>query len=128
MSSVDNTRICLCSLGPRTHYLLSALKARALPGGRKVDYLYVDEVQDNLLIDIACSLSPLALVWLITSNQPMQCLDASVVTRMVFSGRVTRHKQFRLVVHSVSRICPPSSIDTRLCAYPSVALLTPVLP
>ncbi|KAI0028052.1 hypothetical protein K488DRAFT_90145 [Vararia minispora EC-137] len=33
----------------KTHYLISVLKKRALPGGRKFDYLYVDEVQDNLV-------------------------------------------------------------------------------
>ncbi|KAJ2926891.1 hypothetical protein H1R20_g10211, partial [Candolleomyces eurysporus] len=34
----------------RTHHLLKALDATGVPG-TKIDYLYVDEVQDNLLID-----------------------------------------------------------------------------
>jgi hypothetical protein len=57
---VYSTNSGLRYLGLRTHYLLSALNGRAFPGGRKVDYLYVDEVQDNLIIDIAC---PLALLF-----------------------------------------------------------------
>ncbi|KAI0321924.1 hypothetical protein OF83DRAFT_1289699 [Amylostereum chailletii] len=35
----------------RTHDLLQALKEKGVPG-RKLDYLYVDEVQDNNVIDI----------------------------------------------------------------------------
>jgi len=51
--------ICITVLliDDRTLYILSVLKRRAFPGGRKVDYLYVDEVQDNLISDIARQLS-----------------------------------------------------------------------
>ncbi|KAF8955734.1 hypothetical protein BDZ97DRAFT_1926448 [Flammula alnicola] len=39
----------------RTHRLLNAFQALGVPG-QKIDYLYVDEAQDNLLIDALCQL------------------------------------------------------------------------
>lgn len=35
----------------RTQEILRYLERKGVPGGRRVNYIYVDEVQDNLLID-----------------------------------------------------------------------------
>ncbi|KAJ7652111.1 hypothetical protein DFH06DRAFT_1094341 [Mycena polygramma] len=55
----------------RTHSILNFFQTRGVPG-RRIDYLYVDETQDNLLIDTLCK-------WITFLGNPE--FNASIVLR-----------------------------------------------
>lgn len=63
--------------------------------GRQIDFLYVDEAQDNLIVDAACTL--LLHIPSSGTNFPsllLQCYGLFVQTPMVSSLLETQHKQF----------------------------------
>ncbi|KIY69309.1 hypothetical protein CYLTODRAFT_489012 [Cylindrobasidium torrendii FP15055 ss-10] len=82
----------------RTQEILRYLEKRDVPGGKRVDYIYVDEVQDNLLIDTKGELlrtlcvNPQGLFW---AGDTAQTISAG--SAFTFSG--LKAFQYRLEQH-----------------------------
>jgi hypothetical protein len=75
----------------RTHNILKRWEASTLPRP-KIDFLYVDEAQDNLLIDAFRKFSRVDLCRFSNSDWNLQFFAPSVGTRMVSSGQATLRK------------------------------------
>ena len=86
----------------RTHKILRAFRNQ-IPG--KVDFLYVDEVQDLLIIDTKCMYLALPLLQLTDSSQ---CYGICVLTHAGFFGEVTQRNQSTSAALSELRISRPS--------------------
>lgn len=69
--------------------------------GQYIDFLYVDEAQDNLIIDAACALPLSTVCWLkLIFSAPEQYYEHYVPTHMDYSSRGIRRRPFRLEVLS----------------------------
>jgi hypothetical protein len=97
----------------RTHNILKRWEASTSPRP-KIDFLYVDEAQDNLLIDALRKFSRITPCGVSNSDWILQFSAPSVGTRMVYSGQATPRRPLPTVARrSGSMISKPAYTVSR---------------
>ncbi|KAJ7356587.1 hypothetical protein DFH08DRAFT_1075732 [Mycena albidolilacea] len=129
-------------LADRTHEILKFLHGRGVPG-RKIDYLYVDEVQDNLLVDTLLLRSlcqnPNGLFW---AGDTAQTISAGSSFRFnelkAFLFRIQAQRQKKHPEYNFHPAIPPRAFQLTVnyrshtgiinCAHSIIEVITKLWP
>ncbi|KAI0079050.1 hypothetical protein K474DRAFT_1770489 [Panus rudis PR-1116 ss-1] len=79
----------------RTHAIIRELKEKGVPGDIKVDFLYVDEVQDNLLIDTS--------ILRMLCRNPNGLFWAGDTAQTISAGSVFRFNDLKAYMHEYEK-------------------------